>query len=249
MSCETRSRRRRAGLLARALLVPLLLVQAAAAYSVAVRVKVEQPAGGRRRSSGEEPMRAFMADIERYKRQPGQGWVVTAMMALYSHPAFAGVAWYRFGRAMWLRRRNVLFFLGMLVHRILYPLVRAHSGVELSPTVEVGEGLWIGHFGPTLIHPEARIGSHVTLHQGVTIGEARSGVPVLGDNVSIGAGATVVGGISIGNHATIAAGAVVTKDVPDWHVAYGVPAQLRAMQMGRSEEPMPPLRWVGHASR
>jgi serine O-acetyltransferase len=116
-----------------------------------------------------------------------------------------------------------------MVMRALYPLVRIYSGLEIAPSVDVGPGLWIGHFGPTIIHPETKAGSNLTILHGTTIGFGTNGVPSFGDDVSIGAGATIIGGIRIGSHVIIGAGSVVTKDIPDNSKAIGIPAQVILM--------------------
>jgi serine acetyltransferase len=77
-----------------------------------------------------------------------------------------------------------------------------------------------------VIHPQTHAGHHLTILHGATIGAGTGGVPLIGDNVSIGCGATIIGGIRIGNHATIGAGAVVTKDIPAQALAVGVPARF-----------------------
>ena len=171
-------------------------------------------------------MAAMRQDVGRYAL-PGDGWVRALVRGLYSHPSLLGVIWYRFGRAFWLRRRNPVWFLCLVLNRALYPLLRLYSGLELSPRAVIGPGLYVGHFGPTVIHPDVVAGEHLTLLHGVTLGVGTGGAPRLGDRVSIGTGAIVIGGIRVGNDATIGAGAVVTKDVADGDVVTGVPARSR----------------------
>ena len=164
-------------------------------------------------------------DIRRYQGREGEAIAVTLVKAAYSHPSSVGVVWYRISRALWLRRKNPLCLPLYVLARLLYPLVRGYSGVELGPTAQIGPGLWIGHFGPTVLHPETEAGRNLTLLQGVTIGGGTGGTPTLGDDVSVGAGATLIGGIHLGNQVTVGAGAVVTKDIPDNHLALGIPAK------------------------
>ncbi|MBE6568749.1 MAG: serine acetyltransferase [Ruminococcaceae bacterium] len=66
-----------------------------------------------------------------------------------------------------------------------------------------------------IVSHNAAIGRNCTIFHQVTIGEGKDGAPTLGDNVSIGAGAKIIGGVHIGNNVKIGAGCVVTKDVPD----------------------------------
>jgi serine O-acetyltransferase len=164
------------------------------------------------------------SDIKRYNRD-NDGLLYSMVKAAYTHPSFIGLVWYRIGHALWGKRKNPIFFILLTIHRILYPLVRIHSGLELSPRTQIGPGVYIAHFGPTVIHPNTIAGSNLTLLQGVTIGEHNNGVPILGNNVAIATGAKVIGGITIGNNVTIGAGAVVIKDVPNDSTVVGIPAK------------------------
>lgn len=109
-------------------------------------------------------------------------------------------------------------------------------GIEVSPQVEIGGGLFLPHTVGTVIGA-ARIGENCTIMQGVTLGthEPEMGFtaalrPVVGNHVLIGAGAKLIGGITVGDHAKIGANAVVLRDVPTHSVAVGVPAAIRAIQ-------------------
>ncbi len=70
------------------------------------------------------------------------------------------------------------------------------------------------------------IGKNCTIYQQVTVGNSGGHYPTIGDNVSICAGAKVLGGVKVGNNVTIGANAVVTKDVPDNAIVAGVPARV-----------------------
>ncbi len=173
-----------------------------------------------------QTIKAIQSDISRYAARGKYRNVVAVILEnLYCHPSFAGVLYYRIGRWLWLSRKNVLFAVLLVCHRILYPLVRIYSGVELSPRAQIGPGLCILHFGPTIIHPEVIAGENLTMLRGATIGAVWGKIPRLGDNVYIGTGASVIGGIVVGNHVKIGAGAVVLNDLPDGCTAVGVPAQ------------------------
>lgn len=91
----------------------------------------------------------------------------------------------------------------------------------------VGPGFSIAHSGLLVVHPDARIGARCRIHQGVTIGAANGGAPVIGDDVFIGPNALVLGGVTIGDGAFIYPSAVVTTDVPAGHAAAGIPAAVR----------------------
>jgi serine O-acetyltransferase len=164
------------------------------------------------------------SDIQRYSNK-NSNLVVTAIKAAYIHPAIIGVIWYRIGHALWLKRKNPLFLALLVMHRIIYPIVRIQSGLELSPRTQIGPGLFVAHFGPTVIHPRTIAGRNLTLEHGVTIGIGPTGVPNIGDDVYIGTGAKLINGITIGDHVSVGAGAVVVKDVPAHCVVVGVPAR------------------------
>lgn len=182
---------------------------------------------------------ALKCDLARYKVNPNDGWLVTSCKAVYSHPSFVGIVWYRLSRWFWLRKRNRVFWMAWLITRIFYPLVRMYSGLELSASADLGRGLWIGHFGPTVINPAVKSGEHLTILQGVTIGAGKNGCPSIGTNVRIGAGACIIGGVTIGDNVIIGAGAVVTKDVPANSIALGIPARAIPMHIEKEEEEPP----------
>lgn len=107
------------------------------------------------------------------------------------------------------------------------------SGAEISPQAEIGPGLCLMHSSGIVIGPQVRIGRGARIYQGVTLGDgSRPGQPTIGDDVTIGAGAAVLGGITVGDRVTIGAGAVVTKDVPSDSVATGSPATHRPRRPG-----------------
>jgi len=135
---------------------------------------------------------------------------------------------YRFGRRVdrlpyGLRRRLLT-----ALYWPLFRLVETLLGISLPKAAVIGPGLRIWHFGNIFIHPEARIGAHCTLRHGVTIGNRveGGGVPVIGDNVELGAYAQVLGGVRIGNDCRIGAMSLVLSDVPDGCTAVGVPARI-----------------------
>lgn len=115
-----------------------------------------------------------------------------------------------------------------IFHLPVFMLYTLLSGIQIPRSCKIGPGLRIYHFGCIVINPLTVIGENCTLRQGVTIGnrQAIDDVPVLGNNVDIGAGAKILGKIRIGNNVSIGANAVVLKDVPDNHIAVGVPARI-----------------------
>lgn len=123
-------------------------------------------------------------------------------------------------------------------HKILFPffilewLYLKHLtylfGIQTAWTMCLPEHTTIAHFGGITFFPE-KCGKGVYLRQGVTVGsngKPKTRNPILGENIKFGANSIVIGPITIGNNVTIAAGAVVTKDIPDNCVVAGVPAKI-----------------------
>jgi serine O-acetyltransferase len=99
----------------------------------------------------------------------------------------------------------------------------------LDAQATIGPGLYIGHIGGVHINPQAVLGRNCDLAHRVTIGTSamgRQGAPVLGDDVYIGTGATLVGKIKVGNGAKIAANTLVISNVPAGATVMGVPGRI-----------------------
>ncbi|PPH97923.1 serine acetyltransferase [Rathayibacter sp. AY1B7] len=114
-----------------------------------------------------------------------------------------------------------------LVYRLVDLVwTRMIVGAELPPTAQVGPGLRLPHWGRgVILHPRTVIGSNAFIYHGVTIGESKGRTPVIGDDVYIGARATIVGDVTVGDRVRIGAGAVVVRDVASDSSAVGVPAR------------------------
>jgi serine O-acetyltransferase len=137
---------------------------------------------------------------------------------------------YRFGRWRYGVRPALLRKLCSLVYRVLYKLVQIVTGIELPCEVELGRNFVIDHFGGIVISGYARFGDDCRIRNGVVVGLSRADepcAPVIGNNVDIGAGAKVLGPITIGDNVLIGANAVVVCDVPADSVAVGVPAVVK----------------------
>jgi serine O-acetyltransferase len=95
-------------------------------------------------------------------------------------------------------------------------------------TWALGEGLELPHPNGVVIHPDTEIGENCRIFQQVTLGTGPiAGVPRVGSHVHIGAGAKIIGGVSIGDGAVIGANSVVVSDVPAGMTAAGIPAELK----------------------
>ena len=112
--------------------------------------------------------------------------------------------------------------------RLVFLMNRLLCGCCIPPEVELGEGVQIAHNGlGVVIHDKCVIGKGTAIQANVVLGgsNGRPG-PKIGDNCYIGAGAVVIGDITVGNDAIIGANAVVNKDVPEGVVVAGVPAKI-----------------------
>ena len=137
---------------------------------------------------------------------------------------------YRFGRWRYRVRPSLLRKFFSLLYKILYKWVQIVTGIELPCEVELGRNFVIDHFGGIVISGYARFGDNCRIRNGVVVGLAKADdpcAPIIGNNVDIGAGAKVLGRITIGNNVLIGANAVVIKDVPDNSIAVGVPAEIK----------------------
>ncbi len=139
------------------------------------------------------------------------------------------VSVYRFGRWVYGDAPRPVAIPCKAIYQVAHKLIEITTGINVPASAQIGRGLYIGHFGGIVVHSRAVLGENCSLSQGVTIGVlggAREGVPRIGNDVYLGAGAKVLGELSIGDGARIGANAVVLKDVPAHATAVGVPAQI-----------------------
>ena len=115
--------------------------------------------------------------------------------------------------------------------RLLSQLSRFFTGIEIHPGATIGKGLFIDHGMGVVIGETSIIGDDVKMFHGVTLGglgnQKGKRHPTIGNNVTIGTGAKVLGNINIGDYVNIGANAVVLKDVPSYATAVGVPARIK----------------------
>lgn len=109
-------------------------------------------------------------------------------------------------------------------------LVEIVTGICIPAKCEIGEGLYIGHYGGIILPRHGRIGHNCSFAQSSTIGVAGTGdnrgAPTIGNRVFVGAHSVVVGKITIGDDAMICAGSIVTRSVPPRAVVMGNPARV-----------------------
>lgn len=148
-----------------------------------------------------------------------------------SYPGVHAVWGHRAAHRLWLADHR-------LAARFVSGVVRAWTAVDIHPAATLGSGLFIDHAIGVVIGETAVVGDDVTIYQGVTLGgtslEAVKRHPTVGDRVTIGAGAKVLGPVTIGSGSRIGANAVVVRDVPPDSVVVGVPGQIIARSRPRS---------------
>ena len=118
--------------------------------------------------------------------------------------------------------------------RLISHMSRFITGIEIHPGAKIGDGLFIDHGMGVVIGETTEIGDDCHLYQGVTLGgtstKREKRHPTLKDNVSVGAGAKLIGAITIGEHASIGAGSVVVTNVPANATVVGVPGHIVAFR-------------------
>lgn len=147
-----------------------------------------------------------------------------------NHAGFRTLLVYRFGRWRMQVQPKFLRMPLSFLYRQMEKHVRFKYGIELPYTVQLGRGVTFEHQHGIVIHGQAKIGDGCIIRQGVTIGnkslDAPFDAPSIGSYVNVGAGAKILGRVTIGSYAAIGANAVVTSDIPDYAVAVGIPAKV-----------------------
>ena len=163
----------------------------------------------------------LIEDIRAYKRNDPAARSAVEVLLLYN--GLHATLHYRM--AHWLHTHGMKFFA-----RLISQFSKFLTGIEIHPGATIGRRLVIDHGTGIVIGETAELGDDCLLYQGVTLGGTGKDVgkrhPTLGSNVMVGAGAKVLGPITIHDNARIAAGAVVFQEVPVGATAVGVPSQI-----------------------
>ena len=140
-----------------------------------------------------------------------------------TYAGFHALLFYRL--AHWLVKRRIPF-----IPRALSQFARFITGIEIHPGATIGSGLFIDHGMGVVVGETTEIGDNVTLFQGVTLGgtgkQRGKRHPTIGSHVVVGAGAKVLGPITIGDYVKIGANSVVLQDVPDHSTVVGIPGRI-----------------------
>lgn len=147
----------------------------------------------------------------------------TTLEVIFAYPGVHAIWGHRISHWLWKRGARV-------TARTLAELTRILTGVDIHPGAHLGAGLFIDHATGVVIGETAEVGDDVTLYHGVTLGGSGADTgkrhPTVGDRVTVGAGAKILGAIKIGDDSRIGANAVVVKPVPSCSVVVGVPGQV-----------------------
>jgi serine O-acetyltransferase len=157
----------------------------------------------------------------------------TVLQVIFAYPGVHAIWGHRISHWLWNRNAH-------LAARVFGELTRILTGVEIHPGAVLGPGLFIDHATGVVIGETAEVGEDVTIFHGVTLGgtgrETGKRHPTVGDRVTIGAGAKVLGAIKVGDDSRIGANAVVVKEVPASSVVVGVPGQIVSRPNSASED-------------
>ncbi|ACK65205.1 serine O-acetyltransferase [Rippkaea orientalis PCC 8801] len=155
-----------------------------------------------------------------FERDPAaRNW----LEVLFCYPGLQALVCHRFAHRLY--RLGIPF-----IPRLISHIARFLTGIEIHPGAQIGRGVFIDHGMGVVIGETAIVGNYSLIYQGVTLGgtgkESGKRHPTLGENVVVGAGAKVLGNISIGNNVRIGAGSVVLRDVPSDCTVVGIPGRI-----------------------
>ncbi len=143
--------------------------------------------------------------------------------AVLFSPGLHAIKLHKMAHKLYLRKRYKTARLINYISRIL-------TGADIHPGARMGKNFFIDHATGVVIGETAEIGDNVSIYQGVTLGgvstEKKKRHPTIGNNVVIGAGATILGPIKVGDNVRVGAGSVVVKSVPPNSTVVGVPAKI-----------------------
>ena len=164
-----------------------------------------------------------------YKNDPA---LISRLDFIFNYPGVWAIVWYRIAHRLYNRNfkrlaRSLMGFTQILTH------------IDIHPAANIGQRVFIDHGNGVVIGETAIIEDDVLIYQGVTLGgvslDQGKRHPTIKTGAVIGAGAKILGNITIGEHAKIGANSVVVKEVPDCSTAIGIPAHV--IEKGRCTDP------------
>jgi serine O-acetyltransferase len=168
--------------------------------------------------AGDSQWRACRADWARFRKDGFTAWGSEGFWALALH---------RLQKAIRKQQPEWLWIPTLLAIHIVRKLFVIITLIDIHPDAEIGPGLIIPHGGPIRVHGDTQIGADCALHHMCTIGAGpRPGGAMIGDHVFIGCHSSIIGAVTIGDGAMIAANSLVISNVPAGFTAIGVPAKM-----------------------
>lgn len=170
-------------------------------------------------------LKKIKSDLEKYKRYSNK----SALYVILTQQGLWAILVYRINNAIYTSKtpkpiKGALLFIGLIFQKLIEIL----TGISLPYSATIGNRFYIGHFGGIIINSQAIIGDNCNISQGVTIGisgiRENRGVPIIGNNVYIGANAVIAGNLIIGDNAVVGANSLVTNSVLSNFTVVGVPA-------------------------
>jgi len=164
-------------------------------------------------------MKTFISDIEQ-KRQVflNEGYKTSMIRVLLSDGTSANFL-YRLTQWLVAYKLSPLAIITIWLNRVI-------NGCVIGAATSFECGFVIMHPVGVVINSKVRGGRNIVVESGVVIGDEKGQAPVLGDNIFVGAGAKIIGGITIGDNVKVGANAVVVKDVPSNVTVVGIPAKI-----------------------
>ena len=129
-----------------------------------------------------------------------------------------------------MKKQEVVLRPVYFITRIILRHYQYKFGIFIPYNTEIGEGFYIGHCGGIVVSSAVKIGKNCNINHNVTIGTKYGGKnpgnPIIKNNVYIGPGAKIIGGITVGNNVAVGANCVVTRDIPEDAVVVGIPGKI-----------------------
>lgn len=159
---------------------------------------------------------------------------INSNLEVLLYPSFKAIIRYRVANYLYRRK---FFFLA----RLISERTKRKTGIEIHPGAVIGNDLFIDHGMGVVIGETSIIGNNVTIYHGVTLGgtgkDKGKRHPTVGNNVTIGTGAKILGNIKIGSNSKIGANAVVLNDVPKGATVVGIPGKIVKLNGNKYSKP------------
>ena len=167
-------------------------------------------------------MFSFIREDIRRLSDPNRNRSLRSVIAGLLSPGFQAITVYRFFNWCYCHSIPTQPF-----RYVVERMIEITTGISIPACCKIGKGLRLHHFGGIIFHSTAELGNHCTVYHEVTIGDrgGRGRAARIGDHVLIGAGAKIIGELTIGSNCKIGANALIEADMPPNTVAFGNPAQ------------------------